>query len=131
MSTYSNLKINKSNNAYQVGSHKFFPQIDNNIIFGLKIFVFAIAMNAAVFTFLYWCLSPINLHYAVKTLIVFVVANLLVNLIDLSNEFKKRLKGASRPLLIICLMVSLAIGFGKYGAGKLDPFLKDPFYLMK
>ena len=126
MSVYSNFKHTKKYGYSRV--NKIFLPVHNNLVLAAGVFITAVLISALSFIFLYWCLSLFNINYAIKTLIVFVISNALVFLIDLSNEFKRRLRKASRPLLILCLLISLIIGFGKYGGGKFDKYLRDPNY---
>ena len=127
MSIYSNFGDNEKYRAYKARKirEKFKP-IKNNIFIVLGIMLLSALLGFLSFIFIYWCLSIINMHYAFKSLIAFIIAYSLLFLITPDTDFKTRIRGASRSFVFMATLLCLLIGFRDYGAGVLDDYIRSP-----
>jgi len=127
MSVYSNFG---SNNQYKLDKERKarekFKPLKDNIFIVLGIMALSILLSFLSFIFVYWFLSIINIHYALKSLIACVIVCLSLLLITPDTDLKKRIRGTSRPFVLIATLISLIIGFNNYGAGILDDHFRVP-----
>lgn len=127
MSTYSNFENDKDyKREKERRAREKFKPIKNNIFIVSGIMALSFLLGFLSFIFVYWCLSVIDIHYALKSLIAFLAAYFSLLLITPDTDFKKRLREASRPFVFMVTFLSLIMGFNKYGAGPLDKYLKEP-----
>lgn len=127
MSIYNNFDNNKK---YELDIEKKFREkfrpIKNNFFIISGLMITSAILGFSVFVFIYWCLSIIDIHYALKSLISCLLACCLLSLINPDMDIKVRIRGASRPYVLMATLISLMIGFKDYGAGVIDDYIRVP-----
>lgn len=127
MSTYSNFEnddVYRQEKARK--AQKKFKPIKNNffVVFGL--IFFSALLGFLSFSFIYWCLLSINIHYTLKSLMACIFACFLLLLITPDTDFKTKVRKTSRRFVFVAAIISVLIGFEDYGSMILNNYLSSP-----